>query len=111
MKKAIVAVLCLFLSTACTKKGDDPKLAVFHGFEVDDMKTWDPANAYDAVSLDLVPSVYETLFQYSYLSEVYKIEPLLAADMPKYSADKLTLTIPIRKGIKFHDDACFKASQ
>jgi ABC-type transport system substrate-binding protein len=92
-------------------KKDDPKLAVFHGFVKDDVKTWDPANAYDTVSLSLVPSVLETLYQYSYLSEVYKVEPLLASGMPKYSADKLTLTIPIKHGIKFQDDPCFKETQ
>src|SRR5687767_9484338 len=106
------AALVLTVAFAgCTKKQSDPNLVVFHGFEKDDVKTWDPANAYDSVSLDLVPSVYETLYQYSYLSEVYKLEPLLAASMPKFSADKLTLTIPIKKGIRFQDDPCFKGSQ
>src|SRR5690349_8374907 len=89
-KKATVTLtslsMVLALCTSCTKKEDEGKLAVFHGFEKDDVKTWDPANAYDSVSLDLVPSVYETLYQYSYLSDVYKLEPLLAAEMPRYSA-------------------------
>ena len=58
-----------------------------------------------------VPSVYETLYQYTYLSETYKLEPLLAADKPKISADKLTLTIPIKHGVKFQDDPCFKETQ
>lgn len=72
------------------------------------MKDVDPANAYDGVSLEVVPQIYETLYQYSYLAETYKIVPLLAADMPKYSSDRLTVTIPVKRGIKFHDDPCFK---
>src|SRR3954452_4410218 len=86
-----LALAAITFAAGCTKKEDESKLTVFHGFEKDDVKTWDPANAYDSVSLDLVPSIYETLYQYSYLSEVYKTDPLLAAQMPKYSADKLTL--------------------
>ncbi len=103
--------LILILSGSCTRKHEDDHLNVFRGFEKDDVKTWDPANAYDSVSLDLVPLVYETLYQYTYLSENYQLEPLLAESLPKYSKDQLTLTIPIRKGIRFQDDPCFVATQ
>jgi ABC-type transport system substrate-binding protein len=110
-KKTFVALAVCALAIGCTKKEKNPNLVIFNAFEKDDVKTWDPANAYDSVSLDLVPSVYETLYQYRYLSEVYKTEPLLAAEMPKFSKDRLTVTIPIKHGIKFQDDSCFKASQ
>ncbi|MEO7163745.1 MAG: ABC transporter substrate-binding protein, partial [Bdellovibrionia bacterium] len=98
------------LALGCTKKEDESHLAVFHGTEKDDVKSWDPANAYDSVSLDVLPSIYETLYQYSYLSRTYKVEPLLAASQPTYSADRLTLTIPIKQGVHFQDDPCFKDS-
>ena len=91
-----------------TFHSDDGSLSVFHGFEKDDVKTWDPANAYDSVSSDLVLNIYESLFQYVYLSNVYQVEPLLAASMPVYSKDRLTVTIPLKKGVKFQDDPCFK---
>lgn len=83
---------------------------VFHRSFIDDIKSLDPANAYDTLSLDILPSIYETLYQYSYLAIPYAIEPLLAADMPKLSADKLTVTIPLRQGIHFQDDPCFNAT-
>lgn len=118
MKSALLPVAILGLSmtmgtalSGCTKKEGDGSLLVYHGRHKDDVKTWDPANAYDTVSLDVVPTVYETLYQYAYLSESYKIVPLLAADMPKFSADRLTVTIPIKRGVKFQDDPCFKESQ
>ena len=108
----VLVSVALSLTLGCTqKKPQDENLAVFHGFEKDDVRTWDPANAYDSVSLDLLPSVMETLYQYSYLTDVYQIEPLLAAEMPRYSKDRLTVTIPIKKGIRFQDDPCFKQSQ
>ena len=100
--------VALSISTSCTKKNDDGNLMVLHFAHSDDVKTWDPANAYDTLSLDVVPEIYETLYQYSYLSDTYKVEPLLAADMPKYSADRLTVTIPIKHGVTFQDDPCFK---
>lgn len=104
-----VAALVLSLAvSACTKKEDDGNLMVHHISHMDDVKTWDPANAYDGVSLDVVPSVFEPLYQYAYLADTYKLEPLLAADMPKFSADKLTVTIPLRRDVKFQDDPCFK---
>jgi ABC-type transport system substrate-binding protein len=107
---ALINFFLVFLLVGCTKTLENQKLSIFHGFEKDDVKTWDPANAYDSVSLDLLPSVVETLYQYSYLSEVYQLEPLLAAGMPTYSADHLTITIKIKKGIQYQDDPCFKTS-
>jgi oligopeptide transport system substrate-binding protein len=98
-------------SSGCFQKDDDAGLSVFHGYEKDDAKYFDPANAYDSVSLDMVPSIYETLYQYAYLNDTYKIVPLLAADMPKISADRLTLTIPIKHGVRYQDDPCFKESK
>ena len=106
---SLTLLLGLSLSlSSCTKGEGDGNLMVFHGSHRDDVKTWDPANAYDAISLDVVPSVYDTLYQYAYLAETYKIVPLLAADMPKYSSDRLTITIPIKHGVKYSDDTAFK---
>lgn len=108
---ATIVSLLAVCGMGCTKSEDDGNLMVTYRAHADDVKTFDPANAYDTISLDVVPAIYETLYQYSYLTETYKLEPLLAADLPKYSADRLTVTIPIRKGIKFQDDPCFKETQ
>jgi oligopeptide transport system substrate-binding protein len=110
-KGLIILAVILPLASGCTSKTKTDPSKTFHGFKKDDVKTWDPANAYDTISLDLVPSIYETLYQYSYLTETYQLEPLLASDMPKYSSDRLTITIPIKKGIRFQDDPCFKVTQ
>jgi ABC-type transport system substrate-binding protein len=103
----LVVFLTLALSS-CTRKNDDGNLLVFHGSLPDEVKSLDPANAYDGVSLTVLPNIYETLYQYSYLSENYQLEPLLAADLPKVSADRLTVTIPLKHGVFFQDDPCFK---
>jgi len=94
--------------TSCTGNRGDGNLQVIHGAWKDDVKTWDPANAYDEITLDYEPSINETLYQYDYLSPTYKLIPLLAADMPTFSADQKTVTIRLRHGIMYQDDPCFK---
>jgi oligopeptide transport system substrate-binding protein len=106
----LVGVLSLLIF-GCTKKVDDGNLQVVYQSQIDDVKTWDPANAYDSNSLEYVPSIYETLYEYAYLSDVYKLQPLLAADMPKFSADHKTVTIRLRHDVKFQDDPAFKETQ
>lgn len=114
LKNRISIIVSLLLVpaifTGCTHKSKDEKAnTIVIGLQAD-LKTLDPANAYDSVSLDVMPSIYESLYQYSYLTETVQVEPLLAADMPQYSKDRLTLTIPIKHGIKYADDPCFKAT-
>ncbi len=115
MKRIGLASLLLtstmLLSSSCThKNSEDEKLNVITVGLRSDVKTLDPANAYDSVSNDVGPNIYESLYQYAYLQDGVEVEPLLAADMPKYSKDRLTLTIPIKHGIKFQDNSCFKAT-
>jgi len=106
----IVALITATSATSCNKgqKQEEGDRTVFYKSFRDDAKTLDPANAYDTISLDMMPNIYETLYQYAYLSDTYKIIPLLAADLPKFSKDRLTLTIPLKRGIKFADNPCFK---
>lgn len=73
----------------------------------DDVKTLDPANAYDSVSLKVLPLALESLFQYSYLKRPMQLEPLLAESMPTVSKDGLTYTIKIKQGVQFQDDEAF----
>jgi peptide/nickel transport system substrate-binding protein len=73
-----------------------------------DVVTLDPALAYDITSYEPIwPNVYETLIMYSG-STTDKFQPMLATQVPSLangliSADGLTYTFPIRKGVKFHD--------
>lgn len=97
--------------TGCTRAQEDEKLMIFHGSIRDQVKSWDPANAYDSISLTVVPLVYETLYEYEYLADTYRLVPLLAAELPQLSPDRLTVTIPLKRGIHFQDDPCFKATQ
>ncbi len=75
------------------------------------VKTLDPAYSDDRYSNLSVGKIYETLFQYHYLKRPYVLEGLLADGMPLISKDRKTLTFKIKKGVTFHDDPCFVATQ
>ena len=71
----------------------------------------DPVKQFDAASHTLVSMVYSTLLRYAYLERPFKLEPDLLERMPELSADKLTYTLRLRKGVVFHDNACFPAGK
>ena len=68
--------------------------------------TFDPAMVRDGVTIDLLQSVYEGLVGWSEKNEV---TPLIAAELPKLSADKKTYTFTIRDGVKFHNGRAITA--
>ena len=70
-------------------------------------ETLDPQHAYDVVSDQVLRVVYSTLLTYAYLERPYKMEPDLLESMPTLSADKLTLTFKLRRGVRFTDSPCF----
>ena len=99
-----------FVHSACHKKHQDGNLLVLHVAQRTDIQSWDPVVANDRTTFTSLSQIYETLYQYAYLSQSYKIVPLLAADYPKYSADRKTVTIPIQRGVFFQNDPAFKDS-
>jgi ABC-type transport system substrate-binding protein len=68
----------------------------------------DPAQASSTYDKFVVINLYDTLYRYKYLARPYQLHPNLAAAMPTWSDDGLQLTIPIKKGVKFIDDAAFE---
>lgn len=71
----------------------------------------DPVRQNDAVSAPLVALLYDSLLRYRYLAATPQLEPDLLERMPELGADKLTYTFTLRKGVRFHDDACFPGGQ
>ena len=110
--------LCLLLVVSCTPKqqtnvpqpnainapAGDGRITVG---TTEKPRTLDPADAYELGSLSLVFNMSDRLYTYEPGST--KIKPQLATALPKVSADGLTYTIPIRKGVVFHDDTPFNA--
>ncbi|HSU75871.1 MAG TPA: ABC transporter substrate-binding protein, partial [Burkholderiales bacterium] len=71
---------------------------------------FDPVRVHDYYSGHVLEAVYDTLLTYDYLARPAKLVPS-AADMPEISADGLTYTFRIRKGIYFTDDPAFKGKK
>lgn len=106
----LVATL-LSAGPACTRRGaDDAGAQVHRAMLGDDLKSLDPAVPYDEISLRVAGQIHETLYQYDYLSETYRLVPLLAADQPRISKDRLTMTIPVRTDVRFQADPAFKTA-
>ncbi|BAQ61770.1 oligopeptide ABC transporter [Geminocystis sp. NIES-3708] len=70
-------------------------------------RTLDPADSYELAGLNLIYNIGESL--YTYKLGTTELIPLLATAMPTISDDGLTYKIPLREGVKFHDDTVFNA--
>lgn len=68
---------------------------------------FDPIYSNDLYSNGEIGKVYEGLLEYHYLKRPYELIPNLAEAMPTVSADGLTYTFKLKKGVKFHDNKCF----
>ncbi|MGA1530983.1 MAG: ABC transporter substrate-binding protein [Kiritimatiellia bacterium] len=73
------------------------------------IRGFDPVRAGDVSSARATALIYEPLLQYAYLERPYKLEPLLADELPGVSSDGLVYTFSIRRGIYFQNDPCFVA--
>ncbi|MBD66122.1 MAG: hypothetical protein CME62_13000 [Halobacteriovoraceae bacterium] len=108
MLKLNVCVLLLTLfAVSCTKKQNFDK-KVLNVVTMAKVKGLDPVNAGDTYSSREIARVYEGLLEYHYLKRPYTLQPNLAESMPEVSEDGLTYTFKIKKGVKFHDNKCFK---
>ncbi len=69
---------------------------------------FDPAAVQDLYSAHVLYSIFDTLYTYDYLASPAKLVPNAAAALPEVSADGLTYTIRLKKGIYFSPDPVFK---
>ncbi len=106
---ALVMALSLQTVNAATSPADPNKVLryVFIAPEAN----FDPAVARDLYSAHVVQSIYEALYTYDYLARPAKVKPLTAQDLPEVSADGLTYTIRLKRGIVFTPDPVFKGKQ
>lgn len=84
-------------STAEGKMFNVALTAPFTGF--------DPLRTNDSASTYVNAQIYETLYRID--TETDEYVPLLAAELPEYSEDGLTVTVKLREGVTFHDGTPF----
>ncbi|RIH85415.1 Glutathione-binding protein GsiB [Meiothermus luteus] len=101
MRTKLLALLALVLALPIAL-GQGRTLIIAQGT---DPTTLDAPLATDSPSATVVNHVVETLFEYT---PDGKIQPLLV-ERYSFSSDRKTLTLYLRKGIKFHDGTDFNA--
>ena len=72
------------------------------------LRTLDPADAYEVISRNILYNLGDRLYDYEIGTN--QLIPKLATALPTLSSDGLTYTIPIRKGVLFHDQTPFDAA-
>lgn len=106
MKSLILLVSAALLVFGCSKQNNFDEREI-NLISPEKIAGFDPINASDRYSGNECGKVYEGLFEFHPLKRPYELMPNLAESLPTVSADGLTYTIKIRKGVKFHDSVAF----
>ena len=69
--------------------------------------TADPAGSYSIGAIQLLSAIGDTLYT---IDAGGQVRPKLAASLPQVSADGLTVRVPLRQGVLFHDGTPFNAA-
>jgi peptide/nickel transport system substrate-binding protein len=98
----VLSVLSLAAGARAAEPVKNPDTFVFAA--TGDIDSLDPAWAYDTASHLIIDNIYENLLAYKGSGvKPSDLVPVLAAKMPSVSADGLSYTFPIRKGVTFQD--------
>ena len=95
-------------------KSGSPDDSTYTHVSIGEIRTLDPAWAYDSAGGEILQNVYETLIFYKGGSAA-ELEPQLAVEVPTVenggiSEDGLTYTFKLRENVTFHDGTKFNAS-
>ncbi|HZR94643.1 MAG TPA: ABC transporter substrate-binding protein [Gaiellaceae bacterium] len=99
-------VLASWLATAASAQQAKEGGTLVIGLTAGEPDVLDPTLARTFSGREVFLTFCEKLYD---LNSKAQIVPQLASALPKISKDKLTVTIPLRKGIKFNDGTAFNA--
>lgn len=107
--KSLIVVLAgtLLLSVGCSKEKNYAEREI-NLISPEKIAGFDPIHASDRYSGNEVGKVYEGLYEFHPLKRPYELVPNLAEALPTVSADGLTYTFKLKKGVLFHDSPAFK---
>ena len=69
----------------------------------------DPQYSWDTSSFEFSAHIWEGLFAIDLFDPQFSLVPRLATSLGTYSSDGKELTIPLKRGVKFHDGTSFNA--
>jgi len=95
-----IAVLSLPVLGVRAAGATPPKGGVANLAMVGEPTTLDPMTTTADLTATIMQHVYESLYTFD---QGWNIRPMLAEKLPAISKDGLTLEIPLRKGVKFHN--------
>ncbi len=105
--RAVVVFAAALLATISPAALGADMQKVLHVAFVAPENGFDPQATTDLYSNYVNRQMFDPLYRYDYLARPYKVIPNTAAALPEISADGMTWTIRIKKGIYFSDDPVF----
>ncbi|HEY3251264.1 MAG TPA: ABC transporter substrate-binding protein, partial [Ignavibacteria bacterium] len=112
LNSSCLIILLIFILAGCGKKQNDTIVTLKGGIkgggtfvtnETENIRSLDPTGINDVVSHHVAHQIYDLLID---LDTNLKLKPMLATRW-EISADGMLYTFHLRKGVKFHDNACF----
>ena len=100
---AMAGMLLLLSQTACQPQRQDSRLIVASAGKI---KSLDPAQASTFDVLQLLSALGDPLYR---LDAAGKLQPRLAESLPTITDQGLTVSIPLRRDVLFHDGTRFDA--
>jgi ABC-type transport system substrate-binding protein len=98
-------------STGPTPAAKNAGLKVYHHSMDEAPSSLDPVHAANIYANHILENTLDTLYAYKYLARPYELKPNLADGWPTISADRLTYTFRIKRGVRFQDDPAFPGGQ
>lgn len=104
----LLGVLSIFAGCGRSASVPDSNEVVLYSALAAKVRGLDPGDIGDTTSSSVASQIFECLYQYHYLKRPYELIGQLAEAMPEVSADGLTYTIKLKKGVYFTNDRCFE---
>jgi ABC-type transport system substrate-binding protein len=100
----------LFICVGCSKERNFDEREI-NLISPEKITGFDPIHVSDMYAGNETGKVYEGLFEFHPLKRPYELMPNLAEALPDVSADGLTYTFKIKKGVLFHDSPVFSGGK
>tara|TARA_Y100001968_G_scaffold333661_1_gene398137 strand:+ start:70684 stop:72285 length:1602 start_codon:yes stop_codon:yes gene_type:complete len=100
-KKLFFLILISITLCACTSNNENKRILVASAGKIESL---DPAQASTLRSLQIISALGDPLYR---LNSYGELEPKLAKRLPEVSKDGLTINIPLREDVFFHDGTEF----